>query len=363
MLKVDILTRLFLSVILIFVVGKVLGHLLQSLSNRANFGEKNKEHDIDRMIERQKDILRAKENLAPTSSSVIQTSSEKKSETERAYLQQFQDASLGKNHDMADIKNIIALFDSLQWGDPPIFNEIKKNLANRFSLRIEASDVTRELRFLLSNNVLLSPKFKTLPCYRDISKIVTLAIFLENARQEIMAESLGLFESLARTGPNTASAAKKAFIFTFLSLSGPGSANLLQGVLSGKVQNDISNYNNFSKCKTIILKTSGGEIPPSLDIFISKIKDEAFVFTSLSPLAPLSGKNDIEGARRLFGVNSDYNMDEIKKIYKSMANKRHPDKLAARGVPDKYFKIANDNFVLVKDAYEILKNNYEGEST
>ena len=57
----------------------------------------------------------------------------------------------------------------------------------------------------------------------------------------------------------------------------------------------------------------------------------------------------------ILGVNKSSSDDEIKKAYRKIAIKYHPDKL--QGVSDDIKKLAQEKFLKVKEAYEeIMKN-------
>ena len=58
---------------------------------------------------------------------------------------------------------------------------------------------------------------------------------------------------------------------------------------------------------------------------------------------------------KILGVNKSATDIEVKKAYRKMAIKYHPDKI--QGVSEEIKKLAEEKFLLVKDAYEnIMKN-------
>jgi len=65
--------------------------------------------------------------------------------------------------------------------------------------------------------------------------------------------------------------------------------------------------------------------------------------------------NNIDKWYKILGVNKSATDIEVKKAYRKMAIKYHPDKI--QGVSEEIKKLAEEKFLLVKDAYEnIMKN-------
>ena len=104
---------------------------------------------------------------------------------------------------------------------------------------------------------------------------------------------------------------------------------------------------------------------------LNKIREYAFIFDALIPIAPLNGKKDLAGALRIFGLQNTKkvtkkdlqeipSVEEIKKIYKDLANRKHPDKLMSKGLPAQWLKIATENFSTIQMAYDILKDAGKG---
>ncbi len=71
--------------------------------------------------------------------------------------------------------------------------------------------------------------------------------------------------------------------------------------------------------------------------------------------AMFSKKKDIRNAYLVLGVSSKSSEEELRKAYRKMVKKYHPDKL--QGVSDDIVKMANKKFQAVKDAYELIKKN------
>tara|TARA_B100001750_G_C15512364_1_gene604549 strand:- start:2050 stop:2757 length:708 start_codon:yes stop_codon:yes gene_type:complete len=64
-------------------------------------------------------------------------------------------------------------------------------------------------------------------------------------------------------------------------------------------------------------------------------------------------KEDLESAYSVLGISSSSSNQEIKRAYRKMANKYHPDKIAHLG--DDFKDIAQDKFKSVSEAYHKIK--------
>jgi len=62
---------------------------------------------------------------------------------------------------------------------------------------------------------------------------------------------------------------------------------------------------------------------------------------------------DTESAYKILEISTDATDDDIKKAYRKMAMKYHPDKV--RGLGEQHEKSANEKFIKVQEAYEQIK--------
>jgi len=93
--------------------------------------------------------------------------------------------------------------------------------------------------------------------------------------------------------------------------------------------------------------------------------DEVKVIKEISGLLGVSGveyesirgmfKEDLESAYNVIGVSPSFSDQEIKKAYRKMANKYHPDKIAHLG--DDFKDIAQEKFKSVSEAYQKIKKD------
>ncbi len=62
--------------------------------------------------------------------------------------------------------------------------------------------------------------------------------------------------------------------------------------------------------------------------------------------------------KKVLGVSENADFNEIKKAYRRLVKEYHPDKAAAKGMPEGYEKLMHEKIVEVNEAYDYLKNAY-----
>lgn len=67
-----------------------------------------------------------------------------------------------------------------------------------------------------------------------------------------------------------------------------------------------------------------------------------------------TSQSKIDAAYKILEIESSVDDAEVKKAYRRMARKYHPDK--NRNVGESYMKLAEENFIKVQEAYELIKD-------
>lgn len=65
--------------------------------------------------------------------------------------------------------------------------------------------------------------------------------------------------------------------------------------------------------------------------------------------------DDLENHYAVLQCNSECTDEDIKRQYRKMVQEYHPDKIAAKGLPDEFTKFANNKFREIQEAYEKIK--------
>ncbi|MCW8826432.1 MAG: co-chaperone DjlA [Gammaproteobacteria bacterium] len=68
-----------------------------------------------------------------------------------------------------------------------------------------------------------------------------------------------------------------------------------------------------------------------------------------------TGAQQLKAAYELLDIPASSSDSEVKKAYRRMMNRHHPDKLVAKGLPEEMIKIATEKTQKIKEAYEMIK--------
>ncbi len=75
------------------------------------------------------------------------------------------------------------------------------------------------------------------------------------------------------------------------------------------------------------------------------------------PRASASHDQNLHKAYKILGVNPGMTEDEIRRIYKKLSHKLHPDKIMSQGLPQERVNAALDDFKRVQAAYSFIKKH------
>ncbi len=340
-----IIAALFLAKTLAPSIGQMIWDLIYKPKKK-----KNSDLDFDFLIEQKKSMLRS--GQGSSSGRAIGASSQKNRTEELIHENYKKLSSKAKRTDKQegqykDLKLIIGLLDSTQWGGGGKFKELASLLTNKLAKRVSEEDINLNFQSLLKRETLITPQNDILD-YESIKVILETKIFFQ-----FLLSDETLLKSLAKRYSTGHEEVKKGMAVYFK-----------------KAQRKDS-----PKLQITILKNPSPQLPPEDSAFIfsllkdkkgtpirrieilAAIKEEVEFFKALSPLPKLKNKNDVEGAFNILGLKKGTPFEQIKKQYKSLAKLKHPDRLKGKGIPSNFESIATENFTRIQEAYDILSND------
>ncbi len=95
----------------------------------------------------------------------------------------------------------------------------------------------------------------------------------------------------------------------------------------------------------------------SLQIMIQRVQAEQYFHQFQNQH---SNHNQLTKAYHVLELEQNAPFSEVKKAYRRLMAQHHPDKLAARGLPDSMQRIAHEKSLEIKQAYELIKQQHQG---
>ena len=352
-MKTEIISRILISIIIFYLISKVIGPLLLNLfMEKFGPGKKNKKDiDLDMLIEKQKLMMKngISSNTSNKSTVASPTKPKYSSRSEASFSKEYQKLSKLEKSDSRDqklksIKSILTLIDNLQWGEGKAFKEISEQLKNK-GFEVNQMTVSRDVKILVENNVFLKLERPELPSFSEVKLAIKSYIHLTNLLCQTNTNGEMILKLNKELGYKN-QIIRKAI---FLELSSNDKVKNLENSLCQNFK--IENIQE--KVLSLILTTDKKSFQSHLT-FIDNVKKNLELVSLVSPLTPIKNIKDISSCYYLLGLREDSSSDEIKKKYKTLALKLHPDKISSLKLSPKLEKTAASNFNIIKDAYDII---------
>ncbi|WP_372653867.1 hypothetical protein [Halobacteriovorax sp.] len=309
-LKLEDLSQYIVLIIFVLIIIKVLGDgFIGSIYELLTGKKKEDEFDIDSMISRKKSQL----NLTPQSTT---TPSERNNLKEKV-----------KQLENSNQKELLDLLQSLEWGD------IKRDYATSSLELIKDISSTKGLgkiaTHFFSNSLLKKPE-SLLDSWKTIYDNSILWTNLVNK-----ADSLPKQKALVSFNDSNISKV----------------SNLSPQILRSELESllDPTTLDSINFVAKPFSQTTPSEI-------FEQYTEKVNLFKSLCPIVPISKESSNKWAKEVLGlVGDDHSHEVIKKHYKEVTSKIHPDKYTSLNLNDDQVSILNSNLALVNKAYTLLK--------
>ncbi|MDC0253769.1 J domain-containing protein [Bacteriovoracales bacterium] len=358
--KTELVIRLLVAVFLAFVVGKILVTLFRGFfSNFWSSPEKNRV-DIDQMIKKQVRILKEADSQDETGKS--QNSKEEKkyqSLTEKKYRERFD--TLSEGEEKSKLKKAMVFFDNCQWGEGIFFNKVREKVEKKFNTKLEMGEISILAHYFLREDFFLKTG-NSYPSIDEMGKLMEHGLFLKKIISEAKLRKGTLIGHLSKRESLEIPHLSLGIEYFILSREKKGkSTDSLIPMLLGGDYIKRTSLDNFPERKIheiildyLIDEKERSFVPISENIH--NLIDNAHIFSCLSRITHPKGKMDLSSAFKIFNLETNVELDEVKKVYKKLAKLKHPDRLSSLNIPEKYIGIANDNFSTIQEAYKLILN-------
>lgn len=340
----EIIIRVIFSFIFFALTFSVLGPIFLNYLKKKLPGYNNHESDIDSMIRRQKERLRAQYGLQGD----IQGSQHQREEN---------NANLNKEHIESNIKatkEMAQIFKETKWGGGDFLKEIQLEVTKNYSYTLADSKVNAFILLCEKRNYLqyLTPEHRaSKPALKNF--LTTLLIFFLLI-EEIREQNFFIFDKISKKLGLSTQALAMAFQIKLLMVAG-----LKKGFKEDRIFSSALVLNQYSEetikeASETIAKREANLWAKSPSQLFEELNLALNYASILTPLPKLKNRKDFNTACEILGIRIDQDITEIKKAYKKIALIQHPDKIASQKLPNFLEKKAIERFNQIQEAYEIL---------
>ncbi len=345
MLEKSLIIKIIALIVVTFVVAKAIAPFVGETLWELVFGTKKKKNsdlDFDALISQKKSMLRG--GMIGGEKMELTGGTSRKGETEEIVQAEYKELSQKANRSTTEtkrfeeLKKMIAMFDSLQWGNIKEIEDLEKKLSQTYSHRFSASS---HFSFLLARGAFLDSQAKWVGLDKTYLAIETFTLL-----KEVFLSST-LRTTIAKRWQMSVISFDKSLC---LILSGKkGKTTLASLAKANQVQ--VPTIKDLDLLSLLIISPG---VLKNKSTILNELREKAEVFHALSPLPPLKSDKDLISASKSLGLSPKATIEQIKSRYKKLAQLKHPDTLKAKGIPSEFEGIATENFTQIKRAYDIL---------
>jgi DnaJ-domain-containing protein 1 len=328
----DIITRIIVGFILFIAFAKVVGPAIFEILKNKLPGGSSPENDLDAMIRRQKERLRAEYGLTDKTNVPDPVASSSP----------------------APSKEIETLYKETRWGGGGFAKDIQNIITKNYSYTLAESKVNAFLLLAEKRNYLkfLSGDHQNSP--ESIKNYLSLVMLLLLLLEEIRSKEFNLMERVAKkcqaSTMELTLALQLKILFTLNSKKEIKEERLFESTPS------LHQYSEDSMKEAIemILKKEANLWTKGHSVFFEELALYLSYADILIPPLKIQHKKDTDMAYKILNISPEAETDEVKRVYKKLAMAGHPDKIGAMKLPKTLEKKALAKFNAVQEAYDLI---------
>lgn len=336
----DFIIKIISALVFFFITVKVLGPVLFQAIRKKMPGYHEPENDIDAMIRRQKERLRAQYGLT--------------GKTQHDGLPAPDDSPSSPNFVSTPASPVVEkIMKEMKWGGSEFVKNIQATIAKNYSYTVAESKISAFILLAEKKKLIryLSPDNQN--NLESLKNFLSMTMILKILIDEIREKDYALIPKLAKKCNLTAEQFALALQMKLL-MSVPK-----KNISEDKIYSDSPVLHQFSE-ETMtsalenMLTKEANLWAKGHSLFIEELALHISYANLLAPLPKLAHKKDKETAMQILAVDDEMSLEEIKRVYKKTAQSRHPDKITALKLPKLVEQKAIRNFGIIQQAYEIL---------
>ncbi|MDD4974922.1 MAG: DnaJ domain-containing protein [Bacteriovorax sp.] len=347
----DIIIRVIFSFIFIAITFRVLGPIFFKYLKKKLPGQYTHESDIDAMIRRQKERLRAQYGLQGD----VQSSQFAR------YPRDDYDENSNRRANHRDesqspppSKEIEQIYKETKWGGGEFLKEIQHDITKNYSYTLADTKVNAFILLCEKRNYLrfLTPEHRASKTALK-NYLVTLLIFFLLI-EEIREKKYYILEKIAKKLGISSTELALAFQIKLLMV-----VSLKKELKEDRIFSEAIVINQYSEetikeASEVIAKREANLWAKSPSQLFEELTLMLNYASMLTPIPRLKNKKDVDTACEILGINLQKNTEDIKKIYKKIALIKHPDKIVSQKLPKILESKAIERFNQIQEAYEVV---------
>ena len=353
-LSLEVLIKLFALAIGVLIFNKVVIPKIAELFVKNKYKSKNPKASLDHMIKLK--INELSDNDSGREGIIKRNGSKKNVSPKDTILDYFKKLTEENTtpEKVQEAQWFIYLIEQLHWGDSEEIKDIQIELNKAFKSRFEITKITAVINKLIKEDKisflaeLNSPKIALI-------NFIGLYSILSDTLSNNENTFIDKISSENKTTKELITMAIKCVIQ--LSKDYPIQA-IYNSVLKNSSPLDKVDAKKMDEIIIDFCFIKGTNHPKHLSTFINELEKQIVTIKTILPLKAPKDKNDFSGALKVFGQDeSSYNFNYIKKKQKKLLASAHPDRVAGLNLTGDLIKNAHNNFIIIQDAYEIIKKH------
>lgn len=351
-MKQELIFRGLLAIAGIWFVMRFIAPLITHYFMEAmNGGSRKKNNvDMDILIRRQESLLRK----GMVDKKAIQKEGQQL--RQNRVLNFYQDVLQGNKKadhlSKNDVKNILSLYDELQWGDGKSLKSLSQSLEKKMGASYSPSALSKKVKFIFDKEIPLVPD--TEMNYQQIINATGMLAFIELLDQQSKMRRGSILDFMANRSMLMAQDIALGYEAWAFDIMGKPREQYLKKLATFTALEETQLDVAFDKLQQKALHTSIKESEDSSEWLKNQIQIYSELMASIKPIPDLGQKLTVDQACDLLGVSPKISTENLKKIYKKQAKLRHPDTLKSKKIPESFEEKARDNFVKIKQAYDVI---------